>query len=92
MFVQICFIGHLATLRPTLDRRQEGTLSHPMLMTTIFQVRAKGHWKPRIEVGFQSLTKRISEIQATNLLILSVTCYPTENHLVSFFSRTCRSF
>ena len=41
MFVQICFIGHLATLRPTLDRRQGGTLSHPMLMTTIFQARGK---------------------------------------------------
>ena len=70
-------INHLAALRPTLGLWHGGNLSHHMLITTLFQVRPKVRWDPCIEVGFQSLTKRISGIWAGYLPILSLMCYPT---------------
>ena len=48
-----------------------------MLITTLFQVRPEGHREPRNEVGFQSLTGRISGIQAGNFPILNIICHPT---------------
>ena len=71
------FINHSAALRPTLGHWHGGNLSHHMLITTLFPVRPKVHWEPRIGIGFQSLTKRISVVWAGNLPILGLTYYPT---------------
>ena len=61
----------------TLGHGQEGSLAHPILITTQFQVRPEDYCEPLNEVGSQSLTERISGIRARIFPILSVTCYPT---------------
>ena len=76
-FCSIFFISHLAALRPTMVHWAGDSLIHPILIITLFQVRPKGHRKPRNEVGSESLAERIIEIRAQNLPFLSVTCYPT---------------
>ena len=74
---KLFFISHLAALRPTLGHKQGGSLTHLMLITTLFQVQPVCQKEPRNKVGSQSLTESISGIRATNLPILSITCYPT---------------
>ena len=76
-FVQTFFINHLIAIRPTLGHWQGGSLTHPTLITTLFQARPERHGEPCNAVRFQSLTERISRIRAGNLPILSMTCYPT---------------
>ena len=66
------FISHLAALKLTLDHLQEGNVNHSKLITTLFQIQREVHRKPCDEVGFQSLTKRISRIRKRNIPILSV--------------------
>ena len=68
------FINHLAAVRPTLGHWHGGSLSHHMLITTLFQIRSKVRYEPRIEIGSQSLTKGISGIWAGYLPIMSLTC------------------
>ena len=76
-FVETFFISHLAALKPNLGYWQEGSLTHSMLITTLFQVRPKANREPCSNVGNNSMTERISEIWAGKLLILNVTCCPT---------------
>ena len=73
----LVFITHLAALRPTLCHWQGGSLTHSMLITTLFQSQPGIHWEPRNEVESQSLTKRISGIRTGNLAFPSVTRYLT---------------
>ena len=49
------FISHLAFVRLNLGHWKGGSLTHPMLITTLFEVRPEGDWEPRNEVGSQSL-------------------------------------
>ena len=93
-FVKIFFISHLAALVPTFVHRHRGSLTHPVLITTLFQVRPEGHGELHNEIGSQSLAKRISRIRTRNLSILSIRCYPTVSlsPKAGFFSRYYRSF
>ena len=69
--------SHFAALRPTLGHWQGGSITHSMLITTLFQVQPKVHREPCKNVGSHSMTEHISGIRVGILPILNVTCYPT---------------
>ena len=80
MFVETSFIRHLAALKPILGHWKRGSLTHSMLITTLFQVLPEVHRQPRNNVGSHSMTERISRIRAGNLLILNITLYHCVTH------------
>ena len=57
------FISYLATPRLTLAHWQRGSLTHPLLITMLFQVWPEGHREPRNEIGSRRLAERIAEFE-----------------------------
>ena len=77
-FLHFFHISYLTAQRPALGQWQGRSLTHLMLITTVYQVWPKVHREPHDVVASQSLVKRSNEIWAENPPILSLTCYPTE--------------
>ena len=66
-FFKTVYISHLAALRPNLGQKQGSSLTHSMLMITLFQEQPKVHRESRNEVGSQSLNEGISDVRAGNI-------------------------
>ena len=100
-FVETPLMRHLAALRPILGHWKRGSLTHAMLITTLFQVLPEVHRQTRNNVGSHSMTEQDSSRKPSdfeyNVLYHCVT-HPESvrekivHLLASFFSRNHKSF
>ena len=78
------FNFYLAAPRPTLDDYREGSLTHPILITTFLHVRPESHREPRNKVGSLSPTKRLLGFEPGTFALCKM-CPNTEFFLVRIF-------
>ena len=73
---------YLAVPRPTLGHYRAGSLTHPMLITSVLHIRPEGHRGPRSEVGSLSPAKRLVGFEPGTFQLWSLRHVPLD-HIIS---------